>query len=183
MLEIHRKPNMNPKSRFVPLEGSRIMLRLLSRDDLSTTLAWRNQQEIRKWFFQSERISDETHRAWFEDYLLKENDAVYIIVEKIRSIPVGQISVYHIDFETRRAEFGRLMIGASEARGKGLAKEATKLLVEFAVNVLQLLEIYLEVYSDNSPAIAIYESCGFVEKKGTGRVTSMVLRSGDFDDR
>jgi RimJ/RimL family protein N-acetyltransferase len=53
------------------------------------------------------------------------------------------------------------MIGDPEARGQGLAKEATQLLLAAAFDQFRLNEIYLEVFHDNAPAIAIYRQFGF----------------------
>ena len=75
--------------------------------------------------------------------------------------PVGQVSLYNIAWAEERAEFGRLMIGDPQARGKGLAKQATQLLLDMAFDQLHLNEVYLEVLEGNQSAIAIYRQCGF----------------------
>lgn len=170
------------------IESGRLRLRSLTVADLPMTLAWRNQDAIRKWFFHSEIISPEQHRAWFESYQEKDNDFVFVIEEKrVLQRAVGQVSLYNIDWEKKRAEFGRLMIGDSEARGLGLAQEATRILIEFAERELGLREIYLEVYADNLPAIAVYRACDFSIAKTQGGVLYMVCgsdalgASGEFE--
>lgn len=153
---------MISKRALTSIEGERLRLRPLTAADLPMTLAWRNQDAIRKWFFHSEVIGPEQHRAWFESYQERNDDFVFVIVEKlVFQRPIGQISLYNVDWDRKRAEFGRLMIGDPEARGLGLAKEATRMLIEFAERQLALSEIYLELYADNLPAIAIYRACGF----------------------
>ena len=150
-----------------------VRLRLLEERDLAATLAWRNQDHIRKWFFHSAVIAPEQHRGWWERYRDRDDDFVFVIeeTETLRR-PVGQVSLYNIDWATRRAEFGRLMIGDTEASGKGLARLATERLVEEGLGPWGLVEIYLEVLADNAPALAIYRSCGFVE---TGRKGDTVM--------
>jgi len=144
------------------IESERLCLRPLTAADLPMTLSWRNQDAIRKWFFHSEIIRPEQHRVWFESYQEKDNDFVFVIEERIvLQRPVGQVSLYNIDWDKKRAEFGRLMIGDPEACGLGLAKEATRILIEFAERELGLQEVYLEVYADNLPAVAVYCACGF----------------------
>ena len=126
------------------------------------TLRWRNQDHIRKWFFHSDVITPEQHRAWFERYLQQDDDYVFVIEEVAASFcPVGQVAIYHIDWAARQAEFGRLMIGEPEAAGRGLARAATGLLTDMAMDTLGLREVYLEVFADNVPALAIYTACGF----------------------
>lgn len=150
------------KRQIKPLVGDHIRLRLIEEADLPMTLAWRNQDHIRKWFIHSDTLTMEQHTNWFHKYQERENDFLFIIEAKhLNNKPVGQISLYSIDWEKKEAEFGRLMIGEADAIGKGLARTATALLVNFGIQELGLERIYLEVYENNASAIAIYEKCGF----------------------
>lgn len=152
------------KSIASPITKEHIRLRLLEESDLPMTLKWRNQDHIRKWFIHSDLISPEKHREWFDAYLLRDNDYLFIIEETENlNKPVGQISLYNIDGDRKWAEYGRLMIGEADARGRGLAKEASRLLLQYAFKVLGMERVELEVFRDNEPAIAIYRSCGFRE--------------------
>lgn len=153
-----------PKRHIDPLVHGRVRLRLLEEADLAMTLAWRNQDHIRKWFFHSDVITPEQHRAWWERYQTRDDDVVFVIeeTEALRR-PVGQVALYNIDWSTGRAEFGRLMIGDSEAKGIGLAHLATVCLVEEALGRWGLGEVYLEVFEANTAAIRVYAGCGFEE--------------------
>ena len=53
------------------------------------------------------------------------------------------------------------MIGAADAAGRGLAREATHAVVALALGQFALQEVYLEVLPDNLRAIKVYETCGF----------------------
>jgi RimJ/RimL family protein N-acetyltransferase len=142
--------------------GDRTRLRLLTETDLPTTLAWRNQDHIRRWFFHPEVITLEQHLAWYDRYRDRDDDFVFVIEETSDlQRPVGQVSLYRIDWAARRAEYGRLIIGDAEASGRGLAREATRLVLEIAFEVLGLEEVHLEVLTNNVRAIAVYDSCGF----------------------
>jgi hypothetical protein len=80
------------------------------------TLAWRNQDHIRTWFFHSDVITPEQHRRWFDAYRGRDDDFVFVIeeTEELRR-PVGQVALYYIDWEPGTAEYGRLMIGDTDA--------------------------------------------------------------------
>jgi diamine N-acetyltransferase len=158
------------------LEGSRLRLRPLSASDLRMTLAWRNRYDIRKSFFHSDIITMESHISWFERYSHREDDYVFIIEERTSGRPIGQLSLYHIDFYGHCAEFGRLMIGEDDARGLGHAKEATAMLVRAGFDDMGMVEIYLEVYAQNSAAIAVYKSCGFVVDRQKDGVLKMIKK-------
>lgn len=153
-----------PKRHIAPLLNGNTRLRLLEFADLPMTLAWRNQDDIRRWFFHSQVITPEEHRAWWERYQERDDDLVFVI-EETQSLnrPVGQAALYNIDRVARTAEFGRLMIGDPVARGLGIARLATARLVEEGLTAWGLEAVRLEVLSDNAPAIAIYRSCGFRE--------------------
>jgi RimJ/RimL family protein N-acetyltransferase len=134
----------------------------LEESDLPMTLKWRNQDQIRRWFIHSEIISMEQHQEWFNKYIQLENDYVFIIEDNLHlQKPIGQISLYNITWIEKRAELGRLMIGDVEARCKGFAKQSAQLLVCLAFIQLHLKELYLEVFKNNSTAVAIYKKCGF----------------------
>jgi len=170
------------KRSIEPIRGGRVLLRLLEERDLPTTLAWRNQDHVRRWFFDPEPILPAQHRAWFERYRERDDDFVFVIeeTERLRR-PVGQVALYDVDWTRRRAEYGRLLIGDGEAAGRGLAREATALVVDAGFGVFGLREIHLEVLADNRPARAIYEKCGFlVEGEKDGRVR-MSRRRPDAD--
>lgn len=147
-----------------PIEGPRTRLRLLEEADLPMTLAWRNQDEVRRWFLHSDVITPAEHRAWYQRYTERDDDFVFVIEETVDlRKPVGQVALYRIDWRWHRAEYGRLLIGEPEARRRGLAGEATRLILDYAFGSLELAEIELVVYGDNRPALAIYRACGFRE--------------------
>jgi len=162
-----------PKRRIPPIHGARVRLRLLAEADLQLTLAWRNQDHIRKWFLHSELILPEQHRDWFDQYWQRDDDFVFVIEESAeRHRAVGQVAIYNVDWKARRAEFGRLMIGEASAQGMGFAKEATQLLVGEALTVWGLAEVFLEVKEDNDRALALYRSCGFsIQSRADGILT------------
>ena len=166
------------KRELPALEGDRTILRLLKPADLPLTLSWRNQDQIREWFLNTAIITAEGHYTWFERYQELDNDFIFIIVAKeLDNLPVGQISLYGINWDNQTAEFGRLMIGELQARSKGLAKEATYLLLDFGFRVMNLKEIVLEVKENNEVAIAIYRTAGFNETSREMDLVRMSIRA------
>ena len=153
-----------PKRRIEPLVNGRIRLRLLEEADLPMTLAWRNQDDVRRWFLHSDVITPEQHAVWYTAYKDRDDDLVFVIEETATlRRPVGQVALYRIDWTRGTAEFGRLLIGDAEAAGKGIATLATKCLVELALGAWGLRDVILEVREENARAIAVYLACGFDE--------------------
>ena len=166
------------KRHIPPITNGNLKLRLLESEDLDRTLGWRNQDNIRRWFIHSNLIMWEQHQKWFKQYLLRDNDFIFIIEEnrKLRK-PIGQISLYEIDWKRKHGEFGRLMIGEADARNRGFAKEATRMILSFGFAFLELSSIELEVFSRNIPAIAIYRKMGFQVISENNGLKKMVLHS------
>ena len=168
LMNMERKQNLikNIQGKTTLIEGFGVRLRPLARRDLLKTLSWRNRDDIRKWFFYSSILTLEQHYDWFANYIVKDDDIVYIIEECVElHQPVGQIALYKIDWLAKRAEYGRLMTGENSARGRGIAKRSTRLLLHHAHTNLGLQEIFLEVIEDNKAAIAVYEACGFIKEE------------------
>ena len=141
-----------PKRPIAPLVNGRVRLRLIEEADLPMTRAWRNRDDIRQWFLTTDVIGADQHRAWYDQYQVRDDDFVFIIeeTETLRR-PVGQVSIYAIDWHAARATFGRLMIGDPAARRLGLARLAAARLVDEACHAWQLREVFLEARVDNSP--------------------------------
>jgi RimJ/RimL family protein N-acetyltransferase len=167
-----------PKRVLAPFENETVILRPLETSDLPLTLTWRNQDEVRKWFVHSDILSVEQHYGWYENYKDLDNDFVFVIVAKdLGNLPVGQIALYRIDWDLAVAEYGRVMIGEQQAKGKGYASQATKLLLDHGFNSFKLKEITLIVRDDNVTAIALYKSRGFVEKARADGFITMSISS------
>jgi RimJ/RimL family protein N-acetyltransferase len=164
-----------------PIEKDGVRLRLLEKTDLEITLSWRN--ENRRWFLNSDLLSIETHRSWFEQYIVRDDDFVFVIERLSEEIqPFGQISLYRIDWGKRTAEFGRLVID-ERFRKKGIARRATEIILEYARNVLGIKKIFLEVLQNNFPAVSLYQNCGFVQTGIQENRIVMVLDADCADDK
>jgi diamine N-acetyltransferase len=70
-----------------------------------------------------------------------------------------------IDHQVRTAEF--LILLAPEARGRGLASEATLLTLDYGFHITALRMIWLKVLEPNTPGIRAYTTAGF---KPAGRL-------------
>ena len=81
------------KRPIAPLPGPRTTLRLLSPADLPRTLAWRNQERVRTAFITSSVLSEDGHRRWFDAYVERDDDFVFIIEARDSGRPVGQVVI------------------------------------------------------------------------------------------
>jgi diamine N-acetyltransferase len=164
------------KRAIPPLTGVRVRLRMLGEEDLPLTLAWRNADCNRVWFMTSEPIAWDQHIAWFERYRQRDDDFVWVIEQLDSPGPIGQVSIYNVDWEQRRAECGRLLIGDLAVRGRGLAQEAIRVCVGYATVVLGLTEVYCVILPDNFPSRAAFAAAGFLLSQESGQAVQMVFR-------
>jgi len=171
-----------PKRSLGPFNGKTVLLRAITSDDLGTVLNWRNKWRIRRNFKTSRPISLSEHEEWYRRYAASDTDFVFLICERDQTArPVGQVSLYHIDWDKHEAEFGRLMIGEDDCLHRGFAKEATRLLIGHALGELALHRIYLEVFPFNAPAVTLYHRCGFRLDEYRDGMMRMSLVSGGFE--
>jgi len=102
------------------------------------------------------------------------------------STAVGTAGLFQIAHAYGTAEFG---IAIGERRGQGLGTEATRLVLDFAFNVLQLRNVLLETLEWNVAGLTAYERAGFRRvgvRRGAvmsrGRPTNVVLMDAVPED-
>lgn len=158
------------KRNAAPFGNDVVRLRLIEEKDLETTLSWRNRDDVRGWFKTSSLISLEQHRVWYQDYRKRDDDFLFVIEADNR--PVGQASVYGIDWNSLRAEIGRFLVAPGEG-GKGYISQACGQLVRFCAETFGLTYLFLEVLENNEKAIRVYKRNGFVEEQRHGGLICM----------
>lgn len=150
------------KRNIAPFGNDFVRLRPIEEKDLATTLSWRNRDEARVWFKNASLISLEQHRAWYQSYREKDDDFLFIV--EANNKPVGQASVYGIDWDSLRAEIGRFLVAPDEG-GKGYISQACGQLMRFCAETLGITYLFLEVFESNEKAIRVYKRNGFVEEQ------------------
>ena len=75
---------------------------------------------------------------------------------------IGNIKIDPINLDTGVGEYG-ILIGDKNEWGKGYAKEASQIVIDFCFNILNLKKIELGVKIENINAIKLYKKMGFVE--------------------
>ncbi|MBV9508059.1 MAG: GNAT family N-acetyltransferase [Acidobacteriia bacterium] len=153
------------KRAIQPFGNSVVRLRLLSESDLDMTMAWRNRDDVRIWFKNSQVITHDQNRAWYARYSERDDDFTFIV--EAQGQPVGLAAVYGIDPANATAEVGRFML-AAKARGRGYFELACRQLLRFCAETLHLKSVFLEVKEENERAIRVYARNGFREVANAG---------------
>ena len=146
------------KHALAPYYDSSISLTPLQKKDLIETLRWRNY--YRKWFLDEMLVKLENHLSWYEDYMQKTNDFVFIVRDEVKNA-VGQVAIYNVNWLERVGEFGRFVVNP-DFSGRGYMKKACCALLKLCSELFDLQRISLVVKSNNARAIEIYKNCGFM---------------------
>ena len=161
------------------IKKKHITLRGLSSDDVSSYRKWWDNSEVTQYM---ETGWCPCTEAMEKDFLNKvsgvPNAILFGIEENQRKQLIGFCGLYEIFWPGRRAEF-RILIGESNALGKGFGTEATKAVIEYGFIRGNLEVIHLGVNVKNIGAIKAYEKAGFVEE-GTRR--NYVYSRGEYCD-
>jgi RimJ/RimL family protein N-acetyltransferase len=148
---------------------------------LSLVRAWINDEDVRRGTGTEGPVSDWEHRRWYESIMGDPAQRIFLIAQGRgnEANAVGALGLRGINWRSRHAEYW-IYLGDRLARGKGLAEEASRLLLRFAFDTLGLHRVFLQVNVTNQPAISLYRRLGFVEE-GTLRAAAFV--DGRFVDR
>ena len=104
--------------------------------------------------------------------MIDKNEYVFGIIDKENDALIGNCGLHNLNFIDGRAEFG-IFIGDKSNWGKGFGKDATRLILDFGFNILNLHEIYLQVFEYNPAAMKLYEQVGF-KKAGAFREAKVI---------
>lgn len=141
-----------------------ILLRQLLLKDAPLMLEWMHDPETQKCFRKDMlqmTIKDAEHFCEASNTLkeLKSGESIHCAIVSEVDEYLGTVSLKNIDLEAQNAEYAISL--REKARGKGIAKEATMLILKKAFSELGLHRVYLNVLSNNYRAIRLYEKCGF----------------------
>ncbi|MGC4191202.1 MAG: GNAT family protein [Thermomicrobiales bacterium] len=152
-----------PDEPIVSIHGGLITLGPLIRDLVPTLTRWMNDLDGRRTLAPAapRPMTVEAETGWF-DSITTSDDIVFLIRERTTGVPIGTSSLMDVDFRNRSAMFG-IYIGEASARGKGYGSETTRLMLDYAFNLLGLNSVRLGVAAFNPAGVRAYEKAGFRE--------------------
>ena len=164
--------------------GDKVALGPLRRDLAAAYARWLNRLEVRRGLDYLGVSSRESQEKWVDDNLERcgkwePRGVEFTVYDRSDSAPVGTAGLLGISHSHGHAEFA---IALGERRGRGLGTEATRLVLDYAFNVLQLRNVLLETLDWNVAGLTAYERAGFRRigvRRGAamsrGRPTDLVL--------
>lgn len=140
----------------LPLTGERVIIRDFDRaSDMALFNEWLHDKYGR--FFV---LSCSTARSTAIDDLVDQPGTHIGIVCDVDRKPIGALAFLDVNQEQGTAEL-RKLIGDPDARGKGLAEEATLLWINYGMQILALEKIYVSTLQTHMANIRLNERIGF----------------------
>ncbi|WP_217589415.1 GNAT family N-acetyltransferase [Lentibacillus saliphilus] len=132
-------------------------LRVMEKDDLEFLHQLNNDPNVMDFWFEEPYMSLEKLKDFYEKNLENDRHRQFILTENGEKI--GFVGLFSMNQRDRNAEFA-IMIDPAQ-QGKGYAKSATRLALDYAFSRLNLHKVYLIVDKANEKAVHIYEKAGF----------------------
>jgi RimJ/RimL family protein N-acetyltransferase len=157
------------------METERVILTAIDPEDIPTIVRWRNMPAVYRGFIEYEPLSATAQAAFLASLTPSGDRRLWLInareslaptgTTNVRSadavVPVGTVGIMHLDWRSRRCEFGPIFIGELEYRGRGIAKEAEILVLDYCFNHLGLHKVIAHVPESNAEVIRLHEAAGF----------------------
>lgn len=154
----------------LPLHGDRVAIRAFKGKDKKLLQLWLQDESGRHFL-----LSRSTAQTIKVDNFVNDKNCLIGIVTIGEDKPIGAVAYCDINDQQRRAEL-RKMIGEPSERGKGYAKEATRLWIQYGIQKLLLKKIVLGTLNTNVNNIKLNEDLGF-------QVEGILRNEVFFDDQ
>lgn len=154
-----------------------VTIRKFQRTDIPKKVEWINNPENNQFLHYDLPLTVEKTEKWFASHESDNNR--YDAVIEADGIPVGTIGLLSIDRKNSKAEY-YIAMGETDYKGKGIAKEASRLILAYGFEKLGLNRIYLFTETENIKAQRLFEKVGFIRE---GILKQDVFSHGQFVDR
>lgn len=142
------------------IRGELVGLGPLRSDLLTTYQRWMNDLNVTRTLgVPSHPMTTEREQSWAERVLLS-SDPTFTIYALADMRPIGNTGLTNLDADNATCYFG-ILIGERDAWGHGYGTETTRLMLQYAFDVLGLQNVTLTVHADNTRGIRAYQRAGF----------------------
>ena len=157
--------NKNLDKENIIIKGDFFTLIPFSQEFVTTKyLSWLHDYKINKYLVKAGHKTSLSEAKEYCEYLIQSPQDIFLaIVINENNLHVGNVRLGPIDFDSKLCKFS-MMIGDSNFHGKGLGTSIVQLCIDFAFKDLNMNKFYLDVVSENEPAVRVYQKCGMIEE-------------------
>jgi len=160
------------------LIGEQVYLRPIELEDRGHLVQWLNHPEIQRLTLRARPLNLDDETDYIQGLRQSQTDIALLIAARTDDTPLGCTGLHQIDWRSRHAAFG-ITVGPAQHWGKGYGTEATRLMVQYAFDTLNLNRVWLHVLEYNERGIRCYEKVGF---KKEGLLRQEHFRDGRYWD-
>ena len=140
------------------LGAGSIRVRKFTMQDIEKKVQWINDSRNHKFLHYDLPLNLEKTIAWFER-VQSDEDRIDAVIE-VDGKPVGLIGLLKVDSKNRKSEY-YICIGEPSYQHRGVASEASRLLLDYAFTTMQMNRVYLYTETENQDARRLFEALGF----------------------
>ncbi len=137
---------------------SNIKLIRLEEEDLELVRNWRNSEDVAKYMYTENSITEKEQLNWFNS-IKNESNCIYWIIE-YNDKKLGLASLNGID-KTLQSCYWAFYLGDSSVRGAGIGAKIEYNVIEYVFSELKLNKLRCEVFVSNDKVIKMHEKYGF----------------------
>lgn len=146
---------------YPKIRGEKCFLSPITAEDAEHWATWLNDLAV------ALPLGDEAYTTCTMEQMRRDvnesalrGDPIFTIVSTATGQAVGRCLLFGLDPVNRSTMFG-IFIGEKSCWKQGYGAEATRLLLDYAFNLLNLHSVMLGVFEFNHSAIKLYEKIGF----------------------
>ena len=158
----------------------RVYLRALEPDDYKTSILWRKDDEIwgmlggAKYF-----VSEAYERSWVEKSIFDSKDLKLAICLIEDDKYIGNVYMTDINMINRSCH-SHVLIGDKDYWGRGYAREALMLAVDYMFKERNIHRIQANILESNIASLKMHEKCGY---KVEGLLRDSVYKNGAYQSQ
>ena len=163
------------------LKGNLLLLRPVRRSDLASFLKWFNDPEVIQYLNMYLPMTEMAEAKWIEGLADRSRTDTPFVIEAIEgggARPIGNLGLHGISARDHSATFG-IAIGEKEYWSRGYGTEASRLIIRYGFEQLNLHRISSGAIAFNERSIRMHLGLGFKEE---GRQRDVFYKNGAFHD-
>ncbi len=144
------------------IEGKKVHLRALERDDIQLLWKWDNDHEVQYFMANPPAAASLDYEARrYDDLTTNPTKRAFIIETKeTPHRAIGLIDYYDLSVRNQNC-WVSIMIGEKEFWGQGYGTDAMRAMLDYLFNQMHLHKVRLWAVGHNERATASYRKCGF----------------------
>jgi [ribosomal protein S5]-alanine N-acetyltransferase len=161
---------------------NRVFLRALEIEDCDKIHQWRMDASIMAQTCGNVIfVSLARERIWVEEKSLNDQKDLYLAICLVESGEmIGYLSLLHIDWRNRMAEWGGLVIGRKDLWNAGHGTEAAHLMLDYAFQEMNLHRIYGYALEKHASSLRMIAKLGF---KTEGILRGSVFKNNQYHNQ